>query len=144
MRRARADAYTLNIYYCTLCIDTVTASDVGTRGERRRGGAHAAGARKLARRPLNEDVFSAAASVAFSDSAAAAEIVLLAFLDVVFFVFFVFFVVGGVGADGAGVFSPPPKRSPPNAPNACNICQKNTGAMNALFKITRAPSVSNP
>ena len=52
-------------------------------------GAHAAGARKLTRRPLNEDVFSAAASVAFSDSAAAAEIFLLAFLDVVFFVFFV-------------------------------------------------------
>ena len=106
-----------------------------------KAGAHAAGARKLARRPLNEDVFSAAASVAFSESAAAAEIFLLAFLDVVFFVFFV---VVGVGADGAGVFSPPPKRSPPNAPNACNVVQKNTGPMNALFNITRAPSVSNP
>lgn len=109
-------------------------------------GAHAAGARKLARRPLNEDVFFAAASVAFStDSAAAAEIFLLAFLDVVFFVFFGFVVVGAVGVGvGAVVFSPPPKRSPPNAPNACNICQPNTGPMNALFKITRAPSVSNP
>ena len=96
-------------------------------------GAHAAGPRKLARRPLNEDVFFAAASVAFSDSAASADIFLLAFVDVVFFVFF-----------GFVVFSPPPKRSPPNAPNACNICQPNTGPMNALFKITRAPSVSNP
>ena len=60
-------------------------------------GAHAAGARKLARRPLNEDVFFAAASVAFStDSAASAEIFLLAFLDVVFFVFF------GFAAERAG------------------------------------------
>lgn len=108
-------------------------------------GAHAAGARKLARRPLNEDVFFAAAAVAFStDSAAAAEIFLLAFLDVVFFVFFGFVVVGAVGVGAGAVFSPPPKRSPPNAPDACNIVQANTGPMNASFKITRAPSVSNP
>ena len=107
-------------------------------------GAHAAGARKLERTPLNEDVFFAAASVAFSDSAAAAEMFLLAFLDVVFFVFFVVGGAVGVGVGAGAVFSPPPKRSPPNAPNACNICQPNTGPMNALFKITRAPSVSNP
>ena len=97
-------------------------------------GAHAADPRKLARKPLNEDVFFTAASVVLSTvSAAAAGIFLLPFLDVVFFVFFGFVVVGaGVGA-GAGVFSPPPKRSPPNAPNACNVCQTNTGPMNALF-----------